>query len=255
MTLSGDKNHKQEPQSITRRNLAAGLAILATAMTSPTGAQAFFGRTRPGRQGGGGDSGSDGRACFLPGTRIQIPGGEVEVEKLCEGDLVRTSSGQACAVKQIFSWRVERGPYNSWDADIAPVKIARSALAPNVPHRDLYVSPEHAIYMDGALVSARLLVNGRSIVRCEKHEADELNYFHIELEDHQVIFAEGAPVESFLDEDMALFAPTFRGKGRRADLASRLRSAASPWVDCRTAADKARDRLDERAFNWSRIVS
>ena len=223
-------------------------------MTSPTGAQAFFGRTRRGLPGQDGGEGG-GRACFLLGTRIQTPGGEIDVEKLCEGDLVRTSSGQARTVKRVFSWKAERGPDHSWDVDVAPVKIARSALAPNVPHRDLYVSPEHAIYVDGALISARLLVNGRSIVRFEQHEADELSYFHIELEDHQVIFAEGTPVESFLDEDMPLFASTFRGNGRRADLASRLRSAASPWVDCRTEADKARDRLDVRAYDWSRVAA
>ena len=88
-------------------------------------------------------------------------------------------------------------------------------------------------------------MNDRSIVRCSKGEEDRLSYFHLELEDHQVIFAEGAPVELALGDGMIPFAPIWFDN-RKSELASRLRSAISPWVDRRKVADKVRDRLDVR---------
>jgi Hint domain len=162
-----------------------------------------------------------------------------------EGDRVTTVSGQSRVIKRVIDWNAERTPNQAWRDDVAPIKICRSALAPNVPQRDLYLSPSHALYLDGLLVCVGGLVNDHSIVRCSKGEADRLSYFHVELEDHQVIFAEGAPVETSLGDQMAPFAPIWFG-GRKSKFASRLRSAISPWVDRRNVADKVRDRLDVR---------
>ena len=159
--------------------------------------------------------------------------------------MVSTVSGQLRAIKQVISWKAAREPNQDWTDDVAPIKICRSALAPNVPHRDLYLSPAHALYLDGVLIRVKGLVNGRSIVRCSKGEEDRLKYFHLELEDHQVIFAEGAPVELALGDWMISFAPRWFD-GRKSQLASRLRSAISPWVDRRKVVDKVRDRLDVR---------
>ena len=154
-------------------------------------------------------------------------------------------SGESRAIKRVISWKAERKANQDWTHDVAPIKICRSALAPNVPHRDLYLSPGHALYLDGVLICVRGLVNDRSIVRCSKGEEDRLSYFQLDLEDHQVIFAEGAPVESCLRDGMIPFAPIWF-EGRKSELASRLRSAISPWVDRRELVDKVRDRLDVR---------
>ena len=77
-----------------------------------------------------------------------------------------------------------------------PILIKAGALRENVPLRDLYVSPEHAMYIDEVLVPAECLVNGVSVLRCAK--VATVQYFHIELDSHDVIFAEGAPAETFV---------------------------------------------------------
>ncbi len=72
-------------------------------------------------------------------------------------------------------------------------------LAPNVPHTDLYVTGGHALLIDGVLVPAELLINGTTITRDDAREYDELEYFHVKLESHDVVYAEGAPAETLLD--------------------------------------------------------
>jgi hypothetical protein len=82
---------------------------------------------------------------------------------------------------------------------ILPVCIKAGALDENVPRRDLWISPHHAMYLDGVLIEAKDLVNGVSIVQAGR--VDKVEYFHIELETHDVIVAEGALSETFMDDD------------------------------------------------------
>jgi len=243
---SSDQNHSDPKR--TRRNVMAmaGVAVgVILASTLATGkAEAGFGDRHHGDPGGWGGGGSP--ACFLKGTMILTEHGETAVEDLRAGDKLPTLSGHMREIKEIHSWVVERSPDQNWADDAAPVKVCRSAIAPNFPQNDLYLSPLHSLYVDGVLITARNLVNGRSIVRCSDYEAASITYVHVELEDHQVIWAEGAPVESRLAESMVPFAPIWSG-GRRFELASRFRSAVSPWLDKRSTFDKVRDRLEARS--------
>ena len=210
--------------------------------------------------------------CFLKGTKIQTAEGERKIEDLAIGDLLPTMFGGLRPVQWIGRYPMRRSdPTKPWVKDALPVRIARSALAPNVPHTDLYVTRGHSLLIDGVLVPAEVLINGATITRYEAREYDELEFFHIKLESHDVIYAEGAPAETLLnvEESAVNFAEYLRQYGTaardedrcsphihiwggRIELMSRVRSALSPWIDLRNRADVVRDQLEERGFVDSR---
>ena len=134
--------------------------------------------------------------CFLEGTRIACPDGDRTVEGLKTGDIVLTADGETRAVKWIGRQTVVARfahPIYSY-----PIRIAAGALDENVPRRDLFLSPDHALLIDGILAQAGALVNETSIARVTR-PPPRFTYFHIETEDHAVILAEGAPAETFVD--------------------------------------------------------
>ena len=134
--------------------------------------------------------------CFLAGTMIATPDGEAAIETLGPGDRVITADGRATPVR----W-VGRQTVASVFADpigAFPVRITAGALGQNLPARYLFVSPDHALFLEGVLVQAGALVNGTTIVR-ETAMPERFTYFHVELDDHALILAEGVPAESFLD--------------------------------------------------------
>ncbi|MGJ0506484.1 MAG: Hint domain-containing protein [Methylocystis sp.] len=203
--------------------------------------------------------------CFLKGTRILTVDGERNVEDLSIGDLLPTAFGGVRPIQWIGHHRYRRSnPEKAWVEDVRPVRIGRGAIAEGVPHRDLWVTGGHALLFDGMLVRARQLVNGKTIVSDAAEGVDELEYFHIKLETHDVIFAEGVACESLLDvsETFNNFADYLRlygapeanpqtcapvlYNGARAEIRERLRVLAAPWRGpCRI--DVIRDRLDARA--------
>ncbi len=137
-------------------------------------------------------------ACYLRGTRILTDQGEVAIESLRIGDHVTTHSGAQRPIRWIGR-RSYTGNVAWRDADVLPILIRRGALGEAMPRRDLWVSPEHAMYIDGMLIPAALLVNGVSILREEQPR--DVTYFHLEFDHHEVIYAEGAPAESFVDDE------------------------------------------------------
>lgn len=135
-------------------------------------------------------------ACYRRGTRIRTERGEAAIECLSIGDHVTTAIGEE-RILWVGYRSYSRGLLRGNKA-VLPIRIAAGALEGRSPRRDLWVSPNHALYVDGMLVAARDLVNGLSIV--QESALDEVTYFHLELAAHAVIFAEGAPAESFVDD-------------------------------------------------------
>jgi hypothetical protein len=70
--------------------------------------------------------------------------------------------------------------------------------AAEYPRRDLFLSPHHSLFIDGLLIPVEWLVNGKSITLAEMDDLEAIDYFHIELETHEVVFAEGTPAETLL---------------------------------------------------------
>jgi hypothetical protein len=138
-----------------------------------------------------------GTPCYCPGTLIATPAGEVPVEQLVIGDRITTASGRQRPIKWIGR-RAYGGRFASGKKHILPVRFTQGSLGNGLPKRDLMVSPLHAMFLDEVLIPASALVNGVSIVQLDR--VDSVEYIHIELETHDVILAEGAPSETFVDD-------------------------------------------------------
>jgi len=136
--------------------------------------------------------------CFAPGTRINTPTGTCDVERLSIGDLVVTQAGPAVPVKWIGRQTVFTafGPAER----LLPVRVWAGALGDGLPERDLVLTADHALLIDGLLINAVALVNGSSIDYVPLSELGEsYTVYHIETEDHDIILAEGTPAETFID--------------------------------------------------------
>lgn len=139
---------------------------------------------------------SFGMICFVRGARIRTPRGAVPIETLRPGDLVQTLDHGAQQIRWIgSSLRRARG-------DMAPILIRAGALGNG---RDLRVSPQHRMLVRGwqanllfgeseVLVPAKFLVDGTGIL---PEEGGVVEYFHMLFDRHEIVWADGAPSESF----------------------------------------------------------
>ncbi|WP_284944528.1 Hint domain-containing protein [Acidisoma cladoniae] len=137
--------------------------------------------------------------CFVAGTRIRTPRGDVRVETLREGDEVITVTDGVTQVMPV-TWIGMRAVdiLRHRDADkVRPIRIRQGAFADNLPARDLLLSPDHAIFAEGVLVPVKYLVNGTTIVI--EGAARQVVYVHVELAQHEILLAEGLPTESYLE--------------------------------------------------------
>ena len=184
-------------------------------------------------------------ACFAEGTRIGTPDGAVRVETLRVGDLVLTADGAAEPMVWVGSRAVDCARHPSAGDGVAGAG-SRGRVRRNVPVRDLYLSPDHAVFVNGVLVPVKLLVNGTSITQVKRKT---VTYYHVELPEHDVILAEGLTLESYLDTgDRADFAgqPTVRP---HANFSAGLREgkACAPLIVTGPILAAVRGRLRQRA--------
>jgi Hint domain len=200
------------------------------------------------------DSSTIEAVCYARGTMIRTPHGELPVEKLRPGKQVITLvDGQE--VPQTVTWLGHRRiglAAHPRPETVAPIRIVRDAFADGVPHRDLVVSPDHAIFVDGKLICARQLVNGTTIRQELNWTA--VDYYHVELDQHAILLAQGLPAESYLDTGNRRF---FANSGEpvtlhpdltsKADHPAREAGSCSPFVWQEDEVRPVWERLAARA--------
>jgi hypothetical protein len=135
-------------------------------------------------------------ACYTKGTFIMTSTGEVAVEDLSVGDQVMTVSGTLEPVIWLGNSMIncERQLHKD---KAYPVRILKDAFGANLPKRDLFLSPDHSVYIDGVMIPAYCLINGTTIT--QEMTETLVTYYHVELPQHQAILAEGLPAESYLE--------------------------------------------------------
>jgi hypothetical protein len=151
--------------------------------------------------------------CFVTGTHIMTRHGEVAVESLRPGDEVATllpqhgqPEGQIGGFRPVrwIGHRRLRLTNHPSPRDVQPVRVRAGAFGPGLPGRDLYLSPDHALFADNALIPIKYLLNAETVAQVP---AEQVTYWHVELDRHDVLLAEGLPAESYLDTgDRAGFA-------------------------------------------------
>jgi hypothetical protein len=185
--------------------------------------------------------------CFAAGTRIAAPDGERAVEDLREGDDVMTAAGGVARVVWVGRRRVDcrRHPR---PREVWPVRVRAHAFGEDVPRRDVLLSPDHAVFMEGVLIPVRRLIDGAAVAQVP---AEAVTYFHVELERHDVLLADGLPAESYLDVGArAAFADGGAAAPPAPGFAGRVREAAgcAPLAVVGREVERVRARLAAWAF-------
>jgi hypothetical protein len=219
---------------------------------SASAAQNQGGNNQGGTQGGnnqggtqgGNNQGGNNHSCFLKGTKISTPSGDRLVQDLRIGDEVQTLAGRK-TIKWIGYNKFTKEEGRAWQDSVMPIHVARFAIDDHTPYRDLYLSPLHCIFFNEALIPVMYLINETSIAQSTPSEMSAMEYYHVELDTHEVIYAEGALVESYdgsnrdnfsnfiqyerlygaeRQSKMTPFAPILRYHGRRQELNGLVRS-------------------------------
>jgi len=185
-------------------------------------------------------------ACFAAGTRIATPDGPIAVEHLIPGQVVSLADGGTARIVWI-GYRTLDCRRHDQPETVYPIRIVAGAFTPTIPMRDVLLSPDHAILCGDVLIPVRHLVNDTTI-RIEP--MDRVTYFHVELPRHDVLLAEGLPVESFLDTgNRAAFANAGRVTQMHPRFAAAKREAEgfAPLVITGPRLEAERARLARRA--------
>jgi hypothetical protein len=176
--------------------------------------------------------------CFARGTGLLTPQGYRPVETLRPGDPVITAAGERRPVRWV-GWRtLDLGPAAARHA--RPVIVMPNAFGQGKPHKLLRLSPLHCVYADGVLIPVVHLVNHVTILH--DHTAPAATYYHVELDRHDILLAEGLECESYLDNGNR--GGLYRELGRR----SPARRAFAPNVTTGARLAAVRRRLHEIAL-------
>ncbi len=145
--------------------------------------------------------------CYAKGTLILTKRGYVPIENIRSNNKVITK-GKIYDQKYIKTDANEKAAPVIWiskfkvknmNSKSRPICIKKDALGENYPFQDLYVSPNHRLLLNGQMVTSKNIVNGKTIY--QDNECKRVEYYHLECEDHNAIYANGVLAESYIDVD------------------------------------------------------
>ncbi|GBQ52581.1 Hint domain-containing protein [Novacetimonas hansenii] len=190
--------------------------------------------------------------CFLSGTMIQTPTGDIAVEALQVGDAINifdcsVPAGTTRNIVWAGHHKAVVRPHLPDDEAGYPVRIVKDAITDGVPYKDMLITAEHCLFFDGKFVPVRMLVNGRSIFYDKS--ITSYDYYHIETAQHSVIMADGMLSESYLDTGNRR---NFHQAGNVVRIGSSPRNwaddAAAPLAVNRDFVEPLFHRIGERAI-------
>jgi hypothetical protein len=174
------------------------------------------------------------------------------VESLHIGDTIRLACGTHSQITWIGHRQIDITSHPN-PADVLPVRILQGAFADGIPARDLWLSPDHAVSAGGVLIPVRYLINDATIIQ---EAADHITYWHVELEQHSVLLAEGLPCESYLDtgnrtafdnSQTMMLHPNFAPPATADARAIWAEQACAPLVESGPELQAVRAQLGQRA--------
>ena len=124
------------------------------------------------------------------------PFGHRLVQELQIGDEVHALAGRK-TIKWIGYNKFTKEERRAWQDSVMPIRVGRFAIDDQTPYRDLYLSPLHCVFFKEAPIPVMYLINEASIAQGTLSAIYALEYYHVELDTHEVIYAEGALVESY----------------------------------------------------------
>lgn len=174
--------------------------------------------------------------CFANGTRIRCARGDIPVEELVEGDLVETRDNGLQPIRWIGSRHLTADDLGA-SAHLRPIRIARGALGGEAPYQDLIVSPQHRMLVRSRIAQRmfstdEVLVAAKNLVALDGIDmdatADEVEYFHLMFDRHEIVLANGAETESFYAGPEALKSIGEAAQQELFTLFPELRDGATP---------------------------
>lgn len=173
-----------------------GMAGSGSSLETTDGGATYFTQTTPD---------PNNVTCFVAGTRISTKAGLVRVEDLEDGADILTQNGTYKTLRKVFSRKLTQSDLDA-KPNLYPVRITAGSMGTDLPARDLLVSRQHRMVMASPIV--RRMFDTSAVLVAAIHMTDapgidvdtsltSVTYFHLLFDDHEVIFAEGAPTESF----------------------------------------------------------
>ncbi len=142
--------------------------------------------------------------CFADGTHLMTPQGERRVETLQIGDQISLADGSVAPLRWVFAKRWTPAQMKA-RRNLAPIRIKQGALGINLPKRDLRVSQQHRILVEGVIAqrmfgAREVLVPAIALLPLAGVFVDQpsmpVSYYHIMLERHEIVISEALRSES-----------------------------------------------------------